>query len=140
MYWRLYFQFEYRFRGSTVLAYMFNEFSKLYLVLASMMQWRLSAARCIQAFISLLIHRLAIWNMSDMRTSLIVMETMFLFQISITAHKPFPNLYVFSFIRYLSLGCVLHLQTLYITNDPSKEEPRYFLIYYYITGFNGFRQ
>ena len=44
-----------------------------------------------------------------------------------------PNLSASSLSRYLELGIVLHLQTLYITNVSSKEEPRHFLIYHYIT-------
>ena len=45
----------------------------------------------------------------------------------------FPNLYFSSLFRYLTLGRVSHLQTLYITNDSSEEKPRHFLIYRYIT-------
>ena len=44
-----------------------------------------------------------------------------------TISKPFP------FIRYLALGRMSHLQTLYITNVSSEEEPRHFLIHHYIT-------
>ena len=36
-------------------------------------------------------------------------------------------------LSYLTLGCVSHLQTLYITNASSQEEPRHSLIYHYIT-------
>ena len=48
------------------------------------------------------------------------------------AHKPYPNLFFSFLIRYFTLGRVPHFQTLYITIDPSKEEPRHFLIYRYI--------
>ena len=44
------------------------------------------------------------------------------------------NLYFFSLIRGFTLARVSHLQTLYITNASSEEEPRQFLIYHYITG------
>ena len=39
-----------------------------------------------------------------------------------------------SLIWYLTLGNVLHLQTVYITNVSCEEEPRHILIYHYITG------
>ena len=38
-----------------------------------------------------------------------------------------------SLIRYLTLRRVSHLQTFYITNVSSEEEPRHFSIYHYIT-------
>ena len=49
------------------------------------------------------------------------------------AYKPFPNLFISSLIRHLQLNSVSHLQTLYLTNVSSKEEPRHFLICHYIT-------
>ena len=51
------------------------------------------------------------------------------------AWKLVSNFFFFSLITYLTLGRVLHFQTLYITNVSSEREPRYFLIYNYITGY-----
>ena len=55
-------------------------------------------------------------------------------QISITAYKPSPNLFLSSLVKYLTLGSVSLFQALYITNGSSEKETRHFLIYHYITG------
>ena len=53
----------------------------------------------------------------------------------ITTYKSSPNLSFFFLTRYLTLGRVSHLQTLYITNVSSKEELRHILIYHYIAAY-----
>ena len=45
------------------------------------------------------------------------------------------NLSFTSLNKYLILRRVLHLQTLYIINVSSEEEPRHFLLYHFITGY-----
>ena len=46
--------------------------------------------------------------------------------------KPF----LFFLIKYLTLGCALSLQALYLTNASSKEVPSHLLIYHYITNYS----
>ena len=62
-----------------------------------------------------------------------ILEEKVQLQISNTPYKSSPNLPFPSLIRYLTLGRVLHLLTLYITNVSSEKELRHFLIYCYIT-------
>ena len=50
-------------------------------------------------------------------------------------YRSFPNFQFLSLIKYFLLGCISHLQRLYITNVFSEEEPRFFLIYRYITAY-----
>ena len=112
------------------------------------MQWRLGAARRIQALIfstqsqARRIQALFSKIFSDFGPYLTFKrhssfrKKKVQLQIPITAYKSSSKLYFSSLIRYLALGQVSHLQTLYITNVFSEEEPRHFLIYHYITEAN----
>ena len=91
------------------------------------MQWRLGAARRIQALIFLLSHRLdasrhfltdfdKFRTVSDIYTLRINLEVKFLLKILI-------NLTFSTLIKYLTLWSCSHLKTLHITDAFKKEEP-----------------
>ena len=121
------------------------------------MQWRLDAARPIQALIFLLCQARSIQALIFLLRQARSIQALFSkflsnfepyptfkfhrwfleakvqLQIPLTACKPSSNLFFFSLVRYLTLGRVSRLQ---ITNGSSEEEPRHFLTYHCITEYN----
>ena len=115
--------------------------STVNVVIYTVMQWRLGAARCIQALIFLFSHRLDA-SRHFLANFLVIFDH--IRHLSFTECfggkgvaldynndlQTLSNFSFFSFIRYLTLGHVS--QTLY-HQCSQRIKPRYFLIYHYIT-------